>query len=123
MDSSNSPENPGRSAQPPATVPVQNYSSPYPTSQTIVVQAPVAAPKPSNGLGIAGFICSLVGLFLCGGIICPVGLILSAMGLRKEPKGLAIAGLIIGLIGTLLLVTILFIWGVFGIACLSAGGH
>jgi hypothetical protein len=52
-----------------------------------------------NGLAIAGFVCSLVGLF-SGGFLSPVGLILSLVALGREPKGFAIAGLILGLLGT-----------------------
>lgn len=58
----------------------------------------VAPPKKENAMGLTGFVVSLVGLFLCG-IPSLIGLILSAIGLKKEPRGLAIAGVIIGLIG------------------------
>jgi len=64
-------------------------------------------PRPSgNGMGIAGFVISLVGLLTCG-ILCPLGLIFSLIGLGKQPKGLAIAGTVIGALGSLLLVGIL----------------
>lgn len=55
----------------------------------------------TNGLGIAGFVVSLVGIFTC--VLCPVGLILSLIALKNQPKGFAIAGTVIGGIGTLLL--------------------
>lgn len=54
---------------------------------------------PRNDLGLVGFILSLVG-FLTGGLLSPVGLIISIVALGREPKGFAIAGLIIGLLGT-----------------------
>lgn len=54
----------------------------------------------TNGLGIAGFVVSLVGIFTC--VLCPVGLILSLIALKNQPKGFAIAGTVIGGIGTLL---------------------
>lgn len=61
-----------------------------------------AGPTGPNGLGIAGFVVSLVGLlfgfFTCG-LVPLVGTVLSAVGLRKEPRGLAIAGLVLGVIG------------------------
>lgn len=60
------------------------------------------SPKKENTLGLIGFIVSLVGLILCG-IPSLIGLILSAIGLKKEPRGLAIAGVIIGLLGLVLL--------------------
>jgi hypothetical protein len=59
--------------------------------------APLAPPK-ENGWGIAGFITSVIGIITCG-TLSIVGVVLSAIGLRKQPKGMAIAGLIIGLIG------------------------
>lgn len=54
---------------------------------------------PSNGLGIAGFIVSLVGYLSCG-LICPVGLIMSLVALKREPKGFAIAGVVFGALGS-----------------------
>lgn len=53
----------------------------------------------SNGLGIAGFVISLVGL-CSGGLLSPIGLIISLVALGKEPKGLAIAGVVIGALGS-----------------------
>jgi hypothetical protein len=54
----------------------------------------------SNGLAVAGFVCSLIGL-LMGGLLSPIGLIMCmiAMG-RPGQRGLAIAGLIMGLLGS-----------------------
>ena len=60
----------------------------------------------TNGLGVAGFVLSLVGWFSCG-FFSPLALILSAVALRREPRGLAIAGLILGILGS----AWLFIWG------------
>jgi len=54
--------------------------------------------RPTNSIGTAGFVVSLVGVLTCG-LLSPIGLILSLVGLRKEPKGLAIAGTIIGGVG------------------------
>jgi hypothetical protein len=54
---------------------------------------------PSNSLGIAGFVCSLVGLLVTGGILCPVGVVLSLVALSRPPRGFAVAGLIVGLLG------------------------
>lgn len=68
---------------------------------------PAYQPPPTNGLGVAGFVVSLSGLVVCAGLPCPLGLVMSAIALRKEPRGFAIAGVITGLIGTLLAVTIL----------------
>lgn len=50
-------------------------------------------------MGIAGFVLSLLGLVSCG-LLSPIGLILSWIGMYREPKGLAIAGFVMGLIGS-----------------------
>jgi len=74
------------------TVPQQPAAQP-----TVVVAHP-----PSNNLGLAGFITSLIGLVTCG-VLSPIGLLLSLIGLTKRPRGFAIAGSIIGVIGTIFL--------------------
>jgi len=69
----------------------------------------------SNGMAIAGFVVSLISLFLCCGCISIVGLILSCIGLKRANqnngagKGLGIAGLIINILGILLSLFWLFI--------------
>lgn len=62
----------------------------------------------SNGLGIAGFVLSIVAIFfgwipLFGWTVWLLGLVFSAIGVFKKPNGLAIAGLAISLFGILLL--------------------
>lgn len=55
--------------------------------------------QPSNGLAIAGFVCSLIG-FLTMGTLSLVGLILSLVALGKPGRrGLAIGGIILGVLG------------------------
>lgn len=78
------------------------------TGQTIVIQQEA---KQTNGIGIAGFVLALIGLFLgwvpiLGWVIWLVGIILSFVGIFKAPRGLAIAGLIISLIGVILLILV-----------------
>ena len=63
--------------------------------------APLPYERPTNSMGTAGFVVSLVGVLTCG-LVSPIGLILSLIGLGKEPKGLAIAGSVIGGVGSLL---------------------
>ncbi len=58
---------------------------------------------PSNGLGVAGFIVSLVGLLATCGALAPVGLLLSTIAIFKKPRGFAFAGIVIGLIGTVII--------------------
>lgn len=81
-------------------------------------------PSPSNGLGVAGFVTSLVGLVMCGGLICPIGLVLSTIAMFKRPRGFAIAGFIIGLIGSSWIILLLlgfFVLGI-GLAGVAAMG-
>jgi hypothetical protein len=59
----------------------------------------VGPEKQSNGIGTAGFIVSLVAVPTCG-VLSPVALVLSLLGLKKRPNGLAIAGTVIGAVGT-----------------------
>ncbi|MEM0982999.1 MAG: type II secretion system protein GspG [Planctomycetota bacterium] len=81
----------------------------------------------SNPYGLAGFIVSLLGLLGCGGLLCPVGLVLSIIGLKREPKGLAIAGVVIGAVGslgfiaTIITVALVGVGGV--VAFFFAAGH
>ena len=74
-------------------------------SQTVYVNQQ----SKSNGLGIAGFILALIGLFFSwvpvfGWVVWFLGLIFSFIGLFKKPRGLAIAGFIISLIDLIILV-------------------
>ena len=70
--------------------------------------------KKSNGIGTAGFVLALIGLFLCwipilDWIIWLLGLIFSAIGVFRIPRGLAIAGLCISFIGLIIMI-ILAAW-------------
>jgi len=75
--------------------------------QTVIVnQLPE---KKSNGVGTAGFILAIIGFFLgwipyLGWLVWALGLILSAIGVFKQPRGLAIAGLIISVAVIILIV-------------------
>lgn len=73
--------------------------------------------KSVNGLGIAGFVVSLVllwlGLYFC--IASVVGLILSAVAVAKREKyslgGLAIAGLVVSIVSLMIWVVVWIILG------------
>lgn len=74
--------------------------------QTIIINK---LENKSNGIGTAGFVLSLIALFLgwvpiFGWLIWILGLILSFVGIFKTPRGLSIAGLIISFIGIILLI-------------------
>ncbi|MBC22459.1 MAG: hypothetical protein CMJ32_00885 [Phycisphaerae bacterium] len=62
----------------------------------------------SNTIGLIGLILSILGLLL-GGVLSPISLILSVVGLFKPRNGTAIAGLIISIVGCLSLVAIVMI--------------
>ena len=89
---------------------------PQPVKQVAVKQ------EPSNGMGISGFIVSLVGLLTCG-FLCPLGLLLSFLGLFKPPRGLAIAGTVIGAVGSAWLVFFGFalVIGLLGLGSTNVG--
>jgi Protein of unknown function (DUF2510) len=84
----------------------------------------VAAKPGHPGIGIAGFICGLVGLILSITIVCwfiglplaIVGAVLGALGVRQAnekgaPKGLSMAGMICGIVGVVadVVITVLVI--------------
>ncbi len=89
------PPAPMQAVQPPGFAPQQGYGYPQ--------YAPGQVPRQSNGIGIAGFVVSLVSVFLplifgfIGGV---VGLVLSIVGASRpnRPKGLAIAGIVLGVL-------------------------
>ena len=96
---------------------VNNSSMPQ-NPQTIIIRQ---EEKSTNGIGTAGFIMSLIAIFLgwipiIGWIIWIVGLVLSFAGILKRPKGMAIAGLVISLIGIIMLV---FVFGILMVAAAS----
>ncbi len=74
----------------------------------------------SNGLGLAGFICSLIGLISCGSLfpVGLVGLLLSFIAMFKRPRGFAVAGFVIGLVANLwIIVAVVFV----GLSVILAG--
>jgi len=75
--------------------------------------------NPSNGLGVAGFIVSLIGFISCG-LIAPIGLIMSIVAMKREPRGFATAGLILGILGSLWVLVLVFVIGFFGLAVVLA---
>jgi hypothetical protein len=62
--------------------------------QQINIHAPA-----NNGLAVAGFACSLLGLMTCG-LLGPLGLLFSLLALIKPPRGMAFAGVVLGSIGS-----------------------
>jgi hypothetical protein len=87
---------------------------------------PQAQPQPTNTNAIISLVLGIVGIFLCGGILCPVAWYLGARAEQEIDasggavggRGIATAGKIIGIIGTVLFL----IWLVITIIVLIAGG-
>jgi hypothetical protein len=75
----------------------------------------------SNGLGLAGFIVSLLGFVGTCGLLSPIGLIMSLIALRKQPKGFAIAGVVLGALGVLWFFLAIFFFGAVILAMLGLG--
>ncbi|PKO95721.1 MAG: hypothetical protein CVU12_08650 [Bacteroidetes bacterium HGW-Bacteroidetes-7] len=84
----------------------QNYQTQ--PGQTFIINQQV---NEKNGVGTAGFVLAIFGVILgwvpvIGWILWLLGLILSIVGVTRNPKGLAIAGLVISLIGIILLIAV-----------------
>lgn len=90
----------------------QPITSEIPQQQIIINQAiPTSMVTQRNGIGVAGFVCAIVGIFVSwvpvlGWIMWAVGLVLSFVGLFKAPRGLAIAGFILSLLDLILLLVV-----------------
>lgn len=56
-------------------------------------------PKPTNTLGIVGFVLSLIGILLTCGTLNIISLPLSLIALAWKPRGLAIAGTLVSALG------------------------
>lgn len=82
----------------------------------------VSQPPRTNGLGIAGFIISLVGLVFTLGFLCPIGLLLSFIALFRAPRGFAAAGFILGLIGSAIPLFFVLVFGALIFSCFTMGG-
>ena len=77
------------------------------------------AAKQAHVLGVWSLVVSLVGLFLCVGILSPVAIILGVKANRAGTNSLGTLGLVLGIIGTAILV----LWVVVMLVLnLSAGG-
>ena len=79
-----------------------------PMQQTVIVQQ---EQRKSNGMGTAGFVLALIGLFfswipILGWVIWFLGVLFSAIGVFRTPRGMAIAGLCISFIGLIFLITV-----------------
>lgn len=117
MENQNAPEAP-QYAQPQQTQYMPQYAPPpqYAPQQPQYAPPQFVArqPKRFNALGLIGMITSVVSATFCWfpfiGLFGSIaGVILSALGLKKNPKGFAIAGIIVG--GIFFLVSVFFTIG------------
>ena len=79
------------------------------TTQVVNVQMQGVVQK--NGLGTAGFVLALIGVFTSwvpalGWIVWLLGAILSVVGIFRVPRGLAIAGTVLSFIDLILLLAV-----------------
>ncbi len=82
-----------------------------PRMQTNYAQPQQPEKKKSNPMAVTAFVTTLASLFCCGGILNPLALIFSIIGLVKSKKsgkgkGFSIASLVINIIVVLLLVAV-----------------
>ena len=92
---------------------VSSFRNEFKNGVSVIMSPPDE--KRTNGMALAGFICSLVGLFIFGIVLGLLGVIFSAIGLAKiskdsskwKGKGMAIAGLIVGIIDIVVWIFIL----------------
>lgn len=87
----------------------QDYAS---TDRPVFIQQTSVEGGGSNGIGVAGFIFSLLGLLLgwfpgLGKFVWFLGAIFSLIGLFKRPRGFAIVGLFISFIDIIIFGTLL----------------
>jgi hypothetical protein len=90
------------------------FKSEFKQGASMIVNAPDDSQK-TNGMAIAGFVCSLVGLFLFGIVLGLLGIIFGAIGLGKiskdssrwKGKGMAIAALIVGVVDVVVAIILL----------------
>ncbi|MEE8478312.1 MAG: type II secretion system protein GspG [Gemmatimonadales bacterium] len=80
----------------------------------------MVAGRESNGLGVAGFFISLIGLFIPTGVVALLGLLISLVALGRQPRGFAGLGVLIGLFGTVVWLAVM-VFAVLGAATLGVG--
>ena len=81
------------------------------SKQTIIIQQQSSK---SNGVGTAGFVLALIALLLCWAPFLNWLLILSGVGVTKQPRGLAVAGLAISLLGLIIILFVLSFFAALG---------
>lgn len=91
-------------------------SQQQPIVNVYTTAAQVRETKQKNGIGLTGFILSLVCLFTSWApglniVMWILGLVFSAVGVFRKPKGFAIAGLVISMISILIIILLAAVIG------------
>ncbi len=95
---------------------VSPYQSPQPTAAPNVMTnnttTVIVERNPSNGIGVAGFVIALLGIFFLwlpfiNCFLWLFGFVFSFVGLFKAPRGMAIAGFVLSLVDILLIIHIM----------------
>jgi hypothetical protein len=60
---------------------------------------PAGEAPPVNPFGLVGLILSALGMLSCG-LLSPLGLLFSTIGLFRAPRGLAVLGVVLGILGS-----------------------
>ena len=86
-----------------------NQGSQGQNNTTVVVNQ---VEKKSNGVGVAGFVLALCGIFFSwipglNWTLWALGLIFSFVGIFRKPRGLAIAGLVISCLDLIILIALI----------------
>lgn len=116
------PQQPYGAPAPPPPYGAPQYGTPYPAQYSYPPQGypGYGTSPPNDGMAIASFVVSLVGLIATSGLLSPLGLILGIVAQRRirrsgaGGRGFALAAVVIGAIGTLLLAVFaaLIIWAI-----------
>lgn len=95
------------------------------TTQVVNVQMQGMVQK--NGLGTAGFVLALIGVFtswvpVLGWVVWLLGAVLSVIGVFRVPRGLAIAGTVLSFIDLILLLAVVSACSAVGVGAASLMG-
>lgn len=98
-------------------------SAPPASANTQVVNVSMQGEIRKNGIGTAGFVLALIGVFtswvpVLGWVIWLLGALLSVIGAFRSPRGLAVAGTILSFIDLFLLLAVVSACSV-GVGALS----
>ncbi len=96
-------------------------------STTQVVNVQMQGSSQRNGVGMAGFVLALIGVFtswvpVLGWVVWLLGAVLSVIGVFRVPRGLAIAGTVLSFIDLILLLAVVSACSAVGVGAASLMG-